>query len=387
MSLKGFANAEVEAVYAPARLLCREQGDSIPHFKVCWSLALNYLFRADFSAALEAAADLLPMAERLGDVTLTMEAHRALGMIKVTLGKFSEALDHLNQAVALYESARHDPHFLLTGNDAKVMSLGFAASALWALGYAEQALEKVNQALAFAQQLSHSESLIAALALAITTHQFRREVAFVEKDAEAVIALAQKQGLQMWKAFGMVFRGWSQVAQGQMEKGSEQLVAGLAAYEATGAKLWSTQFLGLLAEALTEAERLDDGLKIVDEALEATERLGERFYEAELLRLKGELLIHQSAMNSQFESENLATRSPRFDPPQQAEACFNQALATAREQQAKGWELKAALSLCRLYKRRNQLAEARELLSEISHQFSEGRETDDLREARAFLDS
>ncbi len=333
MSLKGFATAEVETVYEPARRLCVSQGDSPQQFKVLWSLGVFYLFRAELTTSLEIAEQLLPLAERLKDSTLVMEAHRALGVTLVTRGNFPEALAHLNQAIAGYETAHYDSHFLLTGNDAKVMSLCFAAWGLWLLGYAEQGLEKINQALALAKTLSHTESLIAALSLAVAFHQLRGEVSIVEKDAEAVIALAQRQGLQMWKAFGTIYRGWAQVERGETEKGIEQLQSGIAAYEATGAKLWRTQFLGMLAEALIKAERLEDGLKIVAEALEAAQMIGERYYEAELLRIKGELLGKSAGAHDES----------------QAETCFNQALARAREQQAKAWELKSAMSLSQFY--------------------------------------
>lgn len=390
MSLKGFAAREVEAVYEPARHLCEQQGDSPQQFKVLWSLGLFYLFRSELAASLEMAEQLLPLADRLQDSTLILEAHRALGMSCFALGKFSAALEHLNWVNRLYESVPHDPHFLLTGNDAGVMSQGFAAWSLWSLGYSEQALEKINQALALAKMLSHTESLIAALSFATMFHQLRREVAIVEKTAEAVIALAQNQGLQMWKAFGTIYRGWAEVAQGQAEKGIEQMQNGLAAYEATGAKLWRPHFLGMLAAALTKTGQVETGLMIVDEALAAAQAVGERYGEAELFRIKGELLICRSeAGNRELQEGDANSLTPQFLPldlQAEAEACFNQALAIASGQQAKSWELKAAMSLSRLHKNPNKIEEARQSLAEIYNWFTEGFDTVDLQEARAFID-
>jgi predicted ATPase/DNA-binding winged helix-turn-helix (wHTH) protein len=373
MSLKGFAVAEVKEVYEPARLLCQQPGDSPQQFKVLWSLSLFYLFRGELAAALEMAEQLLPLAKRLQDATFVMEAHRALGVTLVNLGRFSDAVEHLNQANALYESAHLDWHFLLSGNDAKVLSLCFAAWALWFLGYPEQALDRINRALNLARKLSHTESLIAALSFAASFHQFRREAAIVEKDAEAVIVLAQKQGLQMWKAFGTIYRGWAQVEGGQTEKGIALMQSGLAAYEATGTKLWRSQFLGLLVEAMISAKRVEDGLALVSEALATAQSVGEHYYEAELFRLKGELLM----CSSQGVSRDLQA---------EAEASFNQAIAIARGQQAKAWELKAVMSLNRLYKQQGNIKASHQLLAEIYNQFTEGFDTADLREAKALID-
>jgi predicted ATPase/DNA-binding winged helix-turn-helix (wHTH) protein len=389
MSLKGFAATEVEEVYEPARLLCQQQGDSPQQFKVLWSLCLFYLFRAEVSTALEIAEQLLPLAGRLHDTSLAMEAHRALGVALVTRGKFSDALEHLNVAIALDEPAHHDSHFLLSGNDAKVMSLCFAAWSLWALGYAEQALERINQALSRAQKLAHTESLIAALSLAAALHQFRREATIVQKDAEAVIALAQKQGLQMWKAFGAIYRGWAQVEQGQTEKGIEQMQSGLAAYEATGAKLWRPHFLGLLAESLVKTGCVEAGLNLVNEALAAAQAVGEDYGAAELLRIKGELLIcgSEDANDGMHGSDLNSINSQSPDLQAEAEACFTQAIAIANEQQARAWALKAAMSLSRLYKKQNKLNEARQSLTAIYNRFTEGFDTSDLCDARGLIEN
>jgi predicted ATPase/DNA-binding winged helix-turn-helix (wHTH) protein len=366
MAIKGFAAAEVEEVYRPARQLCQHPGDSLQLFKVLWSLGLFYLFRTELQKSLDIAEQLLPIAEKREDSILMTEAHRALGVTFVALGKFSEALEHLNES-AFYESFYHEPHFLLTANHSKVMSLCFAGWSLWSLGFPQQALEKINEALALAKELSHTQSLIAALYLAAILHQLRGEVTSAQQRAEAVMTLSQEQGLPIWTAFGTIYCGWAQLEQGQTSKGIELLHRGLAAYQTTGAKLWRTHFLALLAEGLTKAGQLEEGMRVLDEALTAVDTVGERYYEAELYRLKGELSLKR-------------------EMPAEAESCFKQALAIAQQQQAKSWELKTATSLSRFYENQGRIKEARQTLTNIYQWFTEGFDTTDLREARTVMD-
>jgi predicted ATPase/DNA-binding winged helix-turn-helix (wHTH) protein len=365
MAIKGFAAAEVPEVYRPAQELCQQQNDSLQLFKVLWSLGLFHLFRAELRESLAMAEQLLPIAERRQDSILMMEAHRALGMSLMAMGNYSTALEHLNEST-FYESFYREPHFLLTGNNSKVMSLCFAGWSLWSLGFPDQALERINEGLAMAREHSHSQSLIAALYLATIVHQLRGEATLAEQRAEAVIALAQEQGLPMWAAVGTIYCGWAQLEQGQPDKGIELMQRGLAAYQATGAKLWRSHFLGLLAEGLAKAGQLEEAQRILHEALATAVEIGERYYEAELHRLKGELLVKQAL-------------------PFEAEAAFKQAMAIAEQQQAKSLQLRAASSLSRLYETQGRTEEARQSLAELYQGFSEGLATADLRQARNLL--
>lgn len=370
MTIKGSAAPEVESVYLPALELSEQLGASFELFKVLWSLRLFYMFRGEMSESREIAERLARQAASLNDDSLMVEAHRAMGSSLINLGDFAAALEHFERASALYKQSDQDAYFLIHGNDAKVMSLCFAARVLWCLGYPDQSLGKIQEAVAVARQISHTQSLVVALQLATHLHQLRREPMLTQQRAETGIALAKEQGLELWMTLCSIYRGWALVEQGYFETGIELMRAGLDVYKSIGAKLWRAHHLGLLAEALAKAGQVVEGLSILAEALDTVQETGECYYEAELYRIRGDLLLMQ-------ESSSLMT---------EAESCFNQAVTTARQQQAKSWELRAATSLARLLARQGRQAEARQMLAEIIAWFSEGFDTVDMKEARALLD-
>jgi len=240
---------------------------------------------------------------------------------------------------------------------------------LWLLGYPKQALKRSQAALTLARALSHPPSLAAALIFAAMLHQVRRERQLAQDRAEAAIALALEQGLPHQVAYGTIMRGWALAMQGQWEQGIAQIQQGLVAQHATGAEVARPSFLALLAEAQAAAGQAEVGLGVLAEALALVDHTGERHWEAEVYRLKGELLLQQGVP----------------DAPQ-AEACFQQALAVARRQQARSWELRTALSLSRLWQQQGKRAEARELLAPIYSWFTEGFDTPDLQEAKTLLE-
>jgi len=236
------------------------------------------------------------------------------------------------------------------------------------LGYPTQALRRSQAARTLAQRLSHSHSLAAALNWAAFLHQHRSERQAAQEQVEALIALANEHGFPYWLAEGMILRGWVLAEQGQAEEGMALIRQGLSAYRATGAELFRTYWLALLAEACRTAAQTEAGLHTLGEALAMVDKTGERVYEAELYRLKGEFTLR---------------RSPEHHT--EAETCFRQALEVARRQQAKSWELRAAISLGRLWQRQGKHAEARVLLALVYGWFTEGFDTADLQEARALL--
>jgi predicted ATPase len=199
-------------------------------------------------------------------------------------------------------------------------------------------------------------------------HQLRHEEQAGHERAEAVMALSREQGFPYWLALGTIRRGWALAAQGQRAEGVEQIQQGIAAWRATGADVNRPWWLALLAEACGKAGKAEEGLTALAEALTAVHATANRVCEAELYRLKGELLLQQV--------------TPEV---QQAEACFQQALAIARRQQAKSWELRAATSLSRLWQRQGKHAEAYALLAPIYGWFTEGFDTADLQDAKALL--
>jgi predicted ATPase len=208
-------------------------------------------------------------------------------------------------------------------------------------------------------------------------HQFRREGQLFQEQAEAAITLSTEQGFPHWLAVGTLLRGWALAAQGQGAEGVAQMHQGLAARRAAGAELGRPLLLALLAEAYRGMGQAEEGLALVAEALAVVNNSGERHWEAELYRLKGELLLEQGGTRRQANGNR--------QPWGEAEACFHQALDIARYQQAKSWELRAAMSLSRLWQRQGKRAEARELLAPVYDWFPEGFDTADLQDAKALL--
>jgi predicted ATPase len=236
------------------------------------------------------------------------------------------------------------------------------------LGYPEQARQQYQAALTQAQDLAHTFTLVHALHNVSIGHQVRREGWATQERTETLIALCTEQGSPLYLAWATILRGWALATQGQTAEALAQMRQGLAAARAMGTELLVPYTLALLAEACGQAEQIDEGLRLLAEALAVADSTAERWYEAELYRLKGELL-HQSAA-----------------PPGEAEQSLQHALEIARRQQAKSWELRAALSLSRLWQQQGKQAEAHALLAPIYGWFTEGFDTADLQEAKALLD-
>ena len=251
-----------------------------------------------------------------------------------------------------------------------MICLSRGAWVLWLLGYPDQALARSQEARTLAQQLAHPFSLGYALSAAAKFHQLRREAHCTQACAETVLSLAQEQGFSHWLAYGACYRGWALAQQGQAKEGIEQITQGSLAYRATGAELNRPYFLALIAEAYGTIAQPESGLTVLMEALTLAETTGDRWYDPELYRLKGALLLQQN-------SDNQA----------EVEACFHKALDLARNQQAKSLELRAATSLARLWHQQGKRQEAHDLLAPVYGWFTEGFDTADLLEAKALLDA
>jgi len=273
----------------------------------------------------------------------------------------------LEQGLALYNPQEHRTLAFRYGLDLGVWCLAYMAWPLWLLGYPDQALTRSHEAIALAQELSHPISLAAALAYAAWLHHARREGTAAQECAEAAIELSRERGFAQYLAVGKPLRGWALAVQGQGDEGITQLRQGLVAVKAVGSALDWPRFLLLLAEACGQVGQIDEGLAALTEALATLHRTGERFWEAQFHRLKGELLLRQGSSTGEVE------------------ACFHQALAIARQQQAKSLELRAAMSLARLWQRQGKHLEAYELLAPLYGWFTEGFDTADLQEAKALL--
>jgi len=374
---KGQASSEVLQAYARARELCQQVGETPQLFQVLRGLWLFYMLRLELRTAQELAEHLLTLAQHVGDPALLLEAHFALGGSANYRGEFTTAQTHYEQGIALYDAQHHRAHAVRYGQDPGVFCRGYVAITLWCLGYPDQATQRSHEALTLAQELAPF-SLAYALVFAAWLHQLRRDASLTYERAEAIITLATEQGFAILVAWGTLLRGWALAArspkpgagQGQRVEGISQIQQGLAAFRATGAEAIRSYGLALLAEATAKVGQGEAGLTLLAEALAVTNDKGERRWEAELYRLKGELLMRQTVPDKR-----------------QAESCFQQAMAIARNQQAKSFELRAATSLAQLWQQQGKRQEAYALLAPVYHWFTEGFDTADLQEAKALLET
>jgi predicted ATPase len=370
LATKGYAAPEVKQTYTDARQLCNHLDNPQQLFPVLRGLWNYYNARAEYQTAHALGEQLLTLAQEVQEASMLVAAHRALGSTLYNLGMVAEAHTHFTQGIALYDSQQHRTSAFLYGDDAGVICHSVSALTLWFLGYPDQALARSHEAVALAQHIVHPYSLCSALSFATYIHQFRREEGLTQERAEATIVLAQEQGFPYWMAIGSVLHGWALAHQGQVKEGIEQMHQVLRAWRATGAEINRSYFLTLLAEAYGIMGQPETGLTALAEALTRADTTGERWYEAECYRLKGELLLQQSSDN---EAE--------------AEIYFQQAIAIARAQQAKSLELRAATSLARLWQQQGKRQEAHDLLAPVYHWFTEGFDTADLKDAKALLEA
>jgi class 3 adenylate cyclase/predicted ATPase/energy-coupling factor transporter ATP-binding protein EcfA2 len=370
--IRGPASPAVAQAYARAQELCQQVGETPQRFRVLWGLWRFYNNRAEYQRARALGERLLRLAQQVHDAALLLEAHHALWATLLGSGEFASARAHLEQGRGLYDPQQHHAHArLYGGHDPGVCGLSHAALSLWILGYPDQALQSLREALTLAQALAHPPSLAPALDFATMQYQSRREHQAVHERAEALMALATEQGFAQHVAQATIMRGWALAAQGQGAEGTAPMRQGLAAHQATGSAR-QRPYYPLLAEAYGSIGQTAEGLSLLAETLATVDRPGERGWEAELHRLQGALLLAQAGERPQVP---------------EAEACLHQALDVARRQQAKSWELRAATSLSRLWQQQGKRAEAHALLAPIYGWFTEGFDTADLQEAKALLEA
>jgi predicted ATPase len=297
-----------------------------------------------------------------------------LGDTLFWLGELTSARAHLEQGLALYNPEHHRADVFFHGYDPGVFSLFYEALVLWLNGYPNQASKRSEEALALAQELAHPFSLASALAFAAQLHHYRREMQLARERAEACVTLSTERGFAFWLVWGTLLRGRALIAEGREEEGISLLREGIAAYQAMGAGVGLSTFLTLLIEAHGQVGQVEEGLAMVAKALAMVEQTGERVGEAELYRLKAELILRPGP------------RGPSSAVPTEAEECLRRAITIARHQNAKSWELRAVMSLSRLWQRQGKKVEARQLLADIYGWFTEGFDTADLKDAKVLLD-
>ena len=367
---KGHAAPEVEQAYTQAYTLCQQMGETSQLVPVLLGLWRFYVSRPQFHMARELGDTLLRLAQRTRDPALAVIAHTALGATWLSLGAVPAARSHLEAGNARYTPDLHRTLVFRMGQDPGVACRLYVAATLWLLGYPEQALARLHEALTLAHALSHPFSLACARCWATFVSQFRRDVSAVHEHAEAAVALATEQGFPIWAALGTTLRGWALTMQGQGEAGMAQVRGGIAALRDTGAALFVPYLCTVLAEVCAHLGHTADGLQALAEAHTLVEQHEERYWEAEICRLRGVLLLRQPDTS-----------------PVEAEAWLRRALDIARRQAAKALELRAAMSLSRLWQQQGKRQEASDFLAPIYHWFTEGFDTADLQEAKALLEA
>jgi predicted ATPase len=371
---KGHAAPEVEHAYTQARALCQQVGETPELVPVLLGLWRFYLVRSQLHTAREIGETLLRLAQRDRDPALAVVAHYAFGSTSLWLGALPAARQHLEDGSARYTPDQRRLMVFRIGQDPGVACCICSAMTLWLMGYPEQALAHLHDTLALAHALAHPFSLAHARCHAAWIYQFRRDVPAVHEQAEAAVVLATEQGFPSWASMGTILRGWALAMQGQGEAGLAQVRQGITARRAIGAALNIPYFCTVLADVCDHLGHTEDGLQALAEAHTLVEQHEERWWEAEICRLRGVLLLRQTG-TSQAE----------------AEAWLQRALDAARRQEAKALELRAAMSLSRLWqqqgKQQGKQADARALLAPIYGWFTEGFDTADLQEAKTLLDT
>jgi predicted ATPase len=364
---RGFAAPEIGDMAARAWILAERVGTQPERMRARWELVLFRVVRGTgFREALETAEEALQLALAQKKPSLLAPAYHWVGVIRCQMGEFLRARESLEQAAELYDRRDHATHTRLFGFDYGVLSPSFVSHVLWHLGYADQALARSRQALDLAEELALPFSRAVALAYDAMLHQFCGTRDVVEEQAAAAIAISTEYGFPYYLAWGTILHGWAVAERGQVERGIAQMREGLTAIRATGCDLRRSYYLSLLAQVCGHAGQVDEGLDLLQEALTTAEASGERWKDAELHRLEGELWW---AKGHELE----------------AEASFRRAVDVASRQQATMLGLRAASGLAAILRMQGKQSEGRQALEPIFDSFTEGFDTPDLKRAEELL--
>ena len=360
IAIEGYASPNVGMVYMKAHELYEQLGDTPDVSEVLWGLWTFETLSAELETARHIAEQFLRLSERLPYPGLALRGHWALEITFTHCGHFELALDHYEKALALYDPAQHrDDSFLYALNPGVAMPC-FAGWSLWCLGLSDQAVERMQQAITLARELREPQGLAHAFLFASVLYHLRRDHRMTREYVEAVLNITLEHGLVLYQSMATIILGWTLSEEGRVSEGVDRMREGLAALDATGTALVRPHFLALLATALAKVEQDEEALRLLDEAITMVNGNDERYFEAELYRLKGELLFKENRAN--------------------AEQCLQRSLEIAEAQKAKSWQLRTAMSLARLCQRAGKLRE-------VYESFTEGFDTADMREAHALLHS
>ena len=368
LSVKGYASDDMEQNYLRAKELSQENSGSIHHFLAIWGLWVFHLVRGQLDNARGLAENLLALANREQSSDLLIRAHESLGSTYSFLGRFDEAKTQLLAARSLYDPNQHRSHAIRYGQHAGITARITLARTLWILGEVEPVEPLALEALSLARELEHPFTLVFTLASLSWIYSTLRSANRTLSLTDEAIALSIQYSFELGSAWATISQGWA-LAENGHEDGLDTLLHGLSATRGTGASLNNTFTLALLAEIYLQKNRIDEGLATIEEALALAVTGGELFWHAELLRLKGELLLGQSDLSVHV-----------------AEQCFCEALKIAHDQHAKMLELRAATSLAKLWRKLNKFDDAKRILHSVYSRFTEGVDNRDVIEAKTVLD-
>jgi predicted ATPase len=373
--VKGYAAPETKAAVERAHLLI-EQAEALGEppedplllFSVLYSFWVANLLAFNGDVPRDLAAQFLALAEKQGTTVPLMIGHRLMGTSLLYTGDTTEGRAHFDQAIALYDPVEHRPLAARFGQDVEVATLSYRALALWLLGYPEAALRDADDALKKAREMGQAATLMYALGDAQLIHIHCGNHAVANARADELVALADQKGAQFWRALGTLHQGCLLVLTGKASNAVQLITTGITASRSTGATHRMPWYLSQLAAAHAALDQFDDAWRCIGEALTAVETTKERWFEAEIHRNAGEV----------------ALMSPQQHTAK-AEAYFERALAVARAQQAKSWELRAAMSMARLWRDQGKRQQAHDLFAPVYGWFTEGFDTLDLKEAKTLL--
>jgi serine/threonine protein kinase/class 3 adenylate cyclase/predicted ATPase len=370
LASRGYAAPEVGPVFRRARELCERVGEPQQRFANLWGTWIHNMVRADFRLCMDQSAEALEFAERFDDPGMRREALWMSGATRVFRADFTGTRASLETALSLDVDSEQSRSWAdITGQYAAVTSRGNLAAAMWHLGYPDRAQNLAREAYELSHQLAHPFSLGFALhCLGWVLHHCRIG-AKLRACAEDQIRIAAEQGFAWWHAMGLLYKAGAMVLEGRPEEALSPFQKGLDGYRATGSVMALPHYLSMLVDAYTQAGRFEEAHRALNEALTLAEKNDDRFHQAELYRLNGELMLAESADETR------------------AESCFRQAIETARRQQSKGWELRGTISLARLWRRHGRRDEARAALAAIYGTYTEGFTTPDLVDAAALLEA
>ena len=367
IAAKGSAATETGEAYTRARELWERLGSPTEFLHLLFGQSRFHGYRGEYELAQRLDEDLLRLSRERNDSSGLVLGHLSLGRNLMFAGGFASARSHLEEVLAIHELNSHGALAHQVGTHPHVNSRAYLGLVLFCLGFPEQALAQSDAAVAEARKLTHPPSLALALGCGSRLLSLVRDIVPLNTGAEELISMSTEQGFPLWRAFGTIHRGWAKVQSGNVGEGISLLCGGLMDYRATGSEAWTPHYTTLLAEACEIAGQLEEGVTLLDDASRMIERTGERWFVAELNRLKGRLLLRQGHT-------------------EEAEILYRKALSIAREQEAKLWELRAAVSLARLRCDHGRRAAARDLLAPVYGWFNEGFDTADLKDAKALLD-